>query len=70
MCNARRPLFNVIDSASEKNKRQSPLLSRNGRNGPRRTPTKSALAITKITTGGVARHSSSRAQDEADLFVV
>lgn len=41
--------LSVIDNAGEKNKRRSPLLSVSDRNDPRRTPTKSASTITKIT---------------------
>lgn len=41
--------LNVIDNAGEKNKRLLPLLSVSDRNDPRRTSTKSASTITKIT---------------------
>lgn len=40
----------LIDSAGEKNKRQSPSFLGSVETIPRRTPTKSASAITKITT--------------------
>jgi len=55
----------VIDSAGEKNKRR---FSVSDRNDPRRTPTKSASAITKITA--TIRTGAGSSRDEADLFVV